>query len=165
MYVYRQPFPYNIFGTSKLRSWGPTKGPPIFPYLRLVKGSSLTITELDFNFTEMNLRKVGRTLNSITSATTITPTTVSSEYQVTALAVNATIAVPSGTPINGQSLIIRIRDDGNTRTLTWTVSAGGYRVIGVTLPTATTAQKLIYVGCIYNSADAFWDVLTVSNEN
>ena len=49
--------------------------------------------------------------------------------------------------------------------LTWITTAGGYRVIGVTLPTATTAGKTLYVGCIYNStATAYWDAVAVSTQ-
>jgi len=37
-------------------------------------------------------------------------------------------------------------------------------VIGVTLPTATPSNAttgVAYVGCVYNSADTYWDVLAV----
>lgn len=97
---------------------------------------------------------------SITSDSTITPTSdTADQYNVTALATAAVIAVPSGTPINGQRLILRFKDDGTGRGLTWTTSAGGYRAVGVTLPTTTVATKTTYVGCLYNSADGFWDVV------
>jgi hypothetical protein len=67
-----------------------------------------------------------------------------------------------GSPVNGKKLIFRIKDNGTTRTLTWTTSGtGSYRPIGVTLPTATTANKVIYVGCIYNNDESFWDVVAV----
>jgi len=102
---------------------------------------------------------------TIASASTITPTSdTTNQYTVTALAVPATIAIPSGTPIDGQKLSIRIKDDGTGRALTWTTSAGGYRVIGTTLPTTTTASKVTYVGCVYNSQDSFWDVLAVATQ-
>jgi hypothetical protein len=68
-----------------------------------------------------------------------------------------TFAAPTGSPANGQKLLIRIKDNGTARALTWTTSAGGYRVIGIVLPTTTVSNKTIYVGCIYNSADSFWD--------
>jgi hypothetical protein len=48
--------------------------------------------------------------------------------------------------------------------LTWTTSAGGYRVIGCTLPTTTVASKVIYVGCIYNATESFWDVVSVAQQ-
>lgn len=97
---------------------------------------------------------------SITSAATITPTSdTADQYNVTALATAATIATPSGSPTNGQKLILRFKDDGTGRGLTWTTSAGGYRAVGVTLPTTTVATKTTYVGCLYNSSDTFWDVV------
>jgi hypothetical protein len=97
---------------------------------------------------------------SIASASTVTPTSDSADqYNVTALAEAATIATPSGTPANGQRLILRFKDDGTGRALTWTTSSGGYRAVGVTLPTTTVATKTTYVGCLYNSTDIFWDVV------
>jgi hypothetical protein len=102
---------------------------------------------------------------AVASASTITPTAgTTNQYNVTALAVPATIAAPSGTPIDGQKLTIRIEDDGTARALTWTTTSGAYRVIGTTLPTTTTASKTIYVGCIYNSTDVFWDVVAVATQ-
>jgi hypothetical protein len=100
---------------------------------------------------------------SITSAATITPTIDTAEqYQVTALATNATIAIPTGTPSNAQRLLLRIKDNGVARSLIWTTSAGGYRAVGVSLPSSTNASKVLYVGCIYNSNDSFWDVIGVA---
>jgi hypothetical protein len=97
---------------------------------------------------------------SIASASTVTPTSDSADqYNVTALAGDATIATPSGAPTDGQRLILRFKDDGTGRALTWTTSSGGYRAVGVTLPTTTVATKTTYVGCLYNSTDIFWDVV------
>ncbi len=102
---------------------------------------------------------------SIADAATITPTgDTADEYIVTALAQPATIAAPSGTPANGQKLILRIKDDGTGRALTWTTTSGAYRAVGVTLPTTTTASKVTYVGCLYNSQDTFWDVVAVATQ-
>jgi hypothetical protein len=96
---------------------------------------------------------------------TITPTSgTTNQYTVTALGAAATFAIPSGTPIDGQKLTLRIKDNGTARGLTWTTSAGGYRVVGSVLPTTTVANKTIYVGCIYNSADSYWDVVAVTQE-
>jgi hypothetical protein len=176
-------------------------------------------------------------------------------YTVTALAANATFSAPSGTPTDGQKLIIRIKDAGvrrtstvaasaisvpagsgptvavtitdtsngavagnyvtisgdsaaiggiaaatlnsrfritsrTTNTIVVTVTAGTttaatgtgtsptltyngyelswnsiYRSVGTTLPSFTTANKTIYLGCIYNSTvTATWDVVAVSTE-
>ena len=74
-------------------------------------------------------------------------------------------AAPSGTPVNGQKLLIRIRDDNTgTRLITWTTTSGGFRVVGTTLPSSTVLNRLTYVGCIYNSTDVFWDVVAVTTQ-
>jgi hypothetical protein len=112
-------------------------------------------------------KRITPRVTSITGAAggTITPTgDTADQYNITALGASATFAIPSGTPTDGQKLSIRIEDNGTGRALTWTTSAGGYRVIGTTLPTTTTASKTIYVGCIYNSADSFWDVVAVATQ-
>lgn len=97
-----------------------------------------------------------------TSSATITPTSdTADQYEVTALAVTAAIAAPSGTPADGQRLILRIKDNGTRQTLSWTTTSGAYRAVGTTLPTATAAA-ITYVGCIYNSADTFWDVVALA---
>jgi hypothetical protein len=98
-----------------------------------------------------------------TSGSTITPTAgTTNQYNVTALAVSATIAAPSGTPVDGQKLLIRIKDNGTAQTLTWTTTSGAYRAEGVTLPTTTVASTPLYIGCVYNSQDSYWDVIAVS---
>ena len=103
--------------------------------------------------------------NTITSGATITPVAGSSDqFTVTALAVAATIAAPSGTPTDGQKLTLRIKDNGTAQTLTWTTTSGGYRIIGTTLPATTIATKTMYVGCIYNTTDAYWDVVSVAQQ-
>ena len=99
------------------------------------------------------------------AASPITPTSdTADQYNVTALAVAATIAIPTGTPVDGQKLTLRIKDNGTARALTWTTSAGGYRILGTTLPTTTVLSKTVYVGCVYNAADAFWDVVAVAQQ-
>jgi hypothetical protein len=72
------------------------------------------------------------------------------------LATGLTINAPIGTPVNGDRLIFRVLDNGTSQTITWNAT---YTVIGVNLPGATTANKMFYVGCIYNAANTRWDVI------
>jgi hypothetical protein len=96
---------------------------------------------------------------------TLTPNSDTTDiFNAFALDGTTTLDVPSGTPIDGQRLILRLRDDGTARALTWTTTSGGYRVIGTTLPSTTTISKLLYVGCVYNSTDSFWDVVAVTTQ-
>ena len=103
--------------------------------------------------------------NGATTTGTITPTGDSSDqFELIGLTGSVTVAAPSGTPVAGQKLVLRIKDNGTSRTLSWTTTSGGYRIVGTTLPTATTASKNIYVGCIYNATDVFWDVVAIATE-
>ena len=102
--------------------------------------------------------RVGTTASSATP----TPNADSHDlYTITALAAAAEFQVPSGTPSNGQSLMIRITDNGTARALTYNAI---YRAVGVTLPTTTVISKTIYLGMIYNSSDTKWDVIGVAEE-
>lgn len=109
--------------------------------------------------TKVPTNLVQQRTNSVTSAATITPTAALSDvYEITALAVSATIAAPSGTPQANQKLLLKLRDNGTPQTLSWDAV---YRVVETTLPTTTTANKTHYIGCIYNAADSKWDVIAV----
>lgn len=100
-------------------------------------------------------------VSTITSSATPTPTAGEDHFTVTALAAGATFAAPTGTPTDGQILMIRIKDNGTARTLAFNAI---YRAIGVTLPTTTVISKTLYLRCVYNSADTKWDVLAVGQE-
>jgi hypothetical protein len=102
---------------------------------------------------------------SVASTGSIQPNgSTTDQYEVTALAANPTILGASGTVVDGQKMILRIKDNGTARSLTWTVSSGGYRAVGTILPSTTTVNKTMYIGCIYNSADSYWDVISVNIE-
>lgn len=91
---------------------------------------------------------------------TITPNGDTTDlYVAEGLTGAITMAAPSGTPVNGQKLLIRLKDNGTARGITWTTSSGGFRAIGITLPTTTVLSKTTYVGCVYNSADTSWDAV------
>lgn len=97
----------------------------------------------------------------VTTGATITPVLTSRMTVVTALAENTTIAVPTGTPLEGQALIFRIKDNGTSRTLTWNAI---YRAIGITIPTSTSVSKELYVSCLYNAVASKWDVVSVGRQ-
>lgn len=97
---------------------------------------------------------------AIASAATIAPS--SQVYDVTALAVTASIDVPSFTAANGQSVIIRIRDNGTARAISFV--AGYSNVSGLATPTATIANKLLTIGAMYNSATSKWEIQGINQE-
>lgn len=100
--------------------------------------------------------------NNTTTATTLTPNVdLNDQETVTDLASAMTIAEPTGTVSSGMKLMLRIADNGTNRALTWN---GIFRAIGVTLPTTTTANKILYVGCIYSEQGSKWDVVAIKEE-
>jgi ribosomal protein L35AE/L33A len=103
-------------------------------------------------------------VQTVTSSATVTPTSTNDLVTITAQAAPLTLAAPTGTLVQGQALMIRIKDDGTARGITWTSGAGGYRAIGITLPTTTVISKTTYVGLIYNSTDSRWDAIGVTTE-
>lgn len=127
-----------------------------------LQGNTLIDGTLDLNDHRIEKAVYAPSTQETTSTATLTVTSDTKGMAIlTAMAVNTTIASPTGTPVQGQKLTIRLKDDGTSRTLTWNSI---FRAIGVTLPTATTASKTLYVGCIYNSTDTKWDVVAVNEE-
>lgn len=100
------------------------------------------------------------TVNSIASGSTITPD--ANIYTVTALAAGASVAAPTGTPIDGQPLILRIKDNGTARALSW--NAIYSNITGLDMPTTTVANKWTTVCCLYNTSATKWQVVSISVE-
>lgn len=100
-----------------------------------------------------------------TTASSSTPTPTGSkkrnELYITALATAAELQEPSGSPANGNTLIIRIKDNGTAQALTYNAI---YTAIGVTLPTTTVLSKVLYLGFIYNSTSVKWECVAVVQE-
>ena len=107
-------------------------------------------------------KRIDPRVTSAASASSLTPSVATADvYAYTALAAGLTINAPAGTPVDGDKLMFRLLDNGTGQTLTWNAT---YTVIGVTLPTTTTANKTTYVGCIYNANNTRWDVIAVTTQ-
>lgn len=61
---------------------------------------------------------------------------------------------PTGTPEDGQVLLIRIKDSGTARALTY---GSQFRGIGSALPSTTVISKTLYLCAVWNAADSKWD--------
>lgn len=110
-----------------------------------------------------NKRVTTRSLAPVSTTGTVTPASDTYDQVNYSLTGTASFAVPSGTPTDGQKLNIRLYA-ASTQTVSWTTTSTGYRVIGVTLPTSVAAGKTVYVGCVWNSTDSFWDVVAVATQ-
>jgi len=100
-------------------------------------------------------------VQSVTSSATVTPTSVNDLVKITAQATGLTLANPTGTFTEGQALMIRIKDNGTARSITFDTN---YRAIGITLPTTTVISKTMYLGIIYNSTDVKWDIVGLNQQ-
>src|SRR6185312_13970709 len=104
-------------------------------------------------------KRVNPRVTAISSNATWSPNADTDDiYEITAQAVDATtISNPSGTPVDGQKLIIRVKGTA-ARALTW--SGSQWRASSdMALPATTTTTKTLYMGFMYNSADTKWDML------
>lgn len=111
-------------------------------------------------------KRITKRESTAASSSSLTIASDSTDVQtVTALAADMTINAPSGTPTQGQGLVLRIKATGASRNLTWTTgSAGAFREMGASLPASVAQDKTVYVGSMYNTTDSRWDVLVVNEE-
>jgi hypothetical protein len=108
-----------------------------------------------------NKRIDPRTSTSAATATLTPDISAFDQYNLTAQDQALTVAAPTGTPVDGNKLILRILDNGTARAITWNAT---YTAIGTILPTTTVINKMLYVGCIYNSTNTRWDVVAVTTQ-
>lgn len=102
-----------------------------------------------------NKRITQRVVTTTDDATAVIDVDVTDVYELSAVA-NATTFSTTGTPTDGQKLIIRFKDAGVAKGLTWDAV---FVAIGVTAPTTTVAGKWHYVGATYNSAATKWHII------
>ena len=99
-------------------------------------------------------------VTAVASATTITANVDTTDILTqanTQAAGTLTIAAPTGTPTNGQKLVIRVTCT-NAQTLSWNAAFRGSNDLA--LPAATTgSSKVDYVGFFYNSTALKWDLV------
>lgn len=93
---------------------------------------------------------------ALTDAATIAVNCDDGNMQNVAVAGNRTMGAPTGTPTDGQTLRLRVKNTG-TFTLAWNAI---YRFPGGTAPVLTaTTGKTDYFDYVYNAADTKWDLV------
>jgi len=138
----------NTFASGKIKVTNLTVGsatitPP---------SSTSTLASLALAETFTNKRINPRVVSTTDDATAVIDSDITDIYQLTAVA-NATEFTVTGTPVAGQKLIVRLKDAGVAKNLTWT----GFTARGATPPAVTVANKTHYVGFIYNATAVTFD--------
>ncbi|MBT9168339.1 MAG: hypothetical protein DDT19_01684 [Syntrophomonadaceae bacterium] len=82
-------------------------------------------------------------------------------FVITAQAGALLFNAPGGAPVQGQRLVIRIRDNGTARALTWNAV---FRAMGTALPSTTVVNKTKYLGFFYNLTEVRWDLVAAADE-
>ena len=113
--------------------------------------TSPTISSGTGSFSGRITPRIGTTASS---ATPSIDTDSFDQYNITALAAAITGVTVTGTPTDGQKLLVRIKDNGTARAITWGasfVSSGA-----ATLLTTTAAGKTHLSGFIYDGVATKW---------
>ena len=145
-----------VAGTGVLHAIDNTSGSGVstFPTVTTTLVGTTTTNTLT------NKRITPRIVTTTDDATSVIDVDVTDQYQLTAVA-NATEFTVTGTPTAGQKLIVRLKDAGVAKGLTWT----GFTAKGATPPTVTVAGKTHYVGFIYNATASTFDCVAAIVES
>lgn len=100
-------------------------------------------------------------VQAVTSSATVTPTFSNDLVKITAQAAALALANPSGTAVDGWGVVIRIKDNGTARAISYGTQ---YHAIGVTLPTTTVVGKTLYLAGIWNIEDTTLDIIAVGQQ-
>ena len=127
----------------------------IFQASDTIVGRATTDTLTNKRFTE-------RTISAANYTTSTTPDISTSDiWVITAQAGSLLFNNPIGTPVNADRMIIRLKDNGTARALTYGTQ---YRALGNALPTTTVISKTMYMGFIWNLTDTKWDLIALTQE-
>ena len=109
---------------------------------------------------ESGLNACANRTQEITSSS-VTIDSDACDVAVVTPAANITFNAPTGTPNNGQRLLIRIDNaSGLDLTITWN---GIFRGVGIALPSVILNGATMYIGTIYNSTAERWDLISVAS--
>lgn len=155
----------NIMGKLPIVSAVPTLTPRMFKESFAIDTTNNIFYFYDFtdNAWIGSAPKTKR-VQSVTDAATVTPNADANDcVDITALAQAVTIAAPTGTPTNFQSLIIRFKDNATARAITWNAA---FVAGGVALPSTTVVSKILTVGFLYNTANSLnkWQCVASAQE-
>lgn len=142
--------------------------------IKLTQGTALKLLRLNAN-NELVSSSIDEsqisTYQNITITSSATPTINVGTYRdtfvsITALATNITSFVITGSPVNGNKLWIRYKDNGTARAVSHSASGGGMSIIarGAPLLTTTVLSKVSNEGFSWNEVTSTWDCVASITE-
>lgn len=108
-----------------------------------------------------NFKFIQPKFSRVVTVSTLTPTFGFECHDITNLNGNLTVANPSYTGRNFEQKIIRIKDNGTARTISWGTA---YINMGVALPLTTIANKWQQITFVYNDTLNQWGCVAISNQ-
>lgn len=110
-----------------------------------------------------NKNIVKRVVSTDSSATPTPNVDTTDIFELTALAAAATFGAPTGTPVDGQMILIEVKDNATPRALAWNAA---YVRGGSALPTTTVTSKILTCLFKYTTANALnkWRLIAVDQE-
>jgi len=155
----------SFTGTAKAASGDITTGTAdnLIVTPKGLKDAGLTVTPT--STTTFTNKRINPRIVTAASYTTDTGTALDvstcDEFDVTAQAGALKLNNPGGTAVAGQKLIVRIKDDGTARALTYDTE---FRASSdLALPTTTVLGKTLYMGFMFNATDTKFDLLFALN--
>lgn len=137
---------------------------PYNTVIDFVAFDQLSAADLNSNFDNLDflLTRVSPRITTVSSsATPSIDIDIYDTLTITALATNITSVTVTGTPNDFQKMIVRIKDNGVARSITW---GSSFEAVGAALPTTTVVSKRLVVGFIYDSVSAKWGCVAVNQE-
>lgn len=119
-------------------------------------------TYIDSLTTTFTNKRITPRIGSIATTTSLTiDSDIYDQYYITGLEATTTIEV-SGTPTNGQKLVLGIKASSTAQGLTFSTSSFATSS-DLDLPAATTANKTMYLGFIWSSLTSKWNFIALLN--
>jgi hypothetical protein len=123
-------------------------------------GGNLTVTG---SLTVSGGQRPNPRSSSTTSVTTLTPNIDTYNfYDLTAQAAGLTVANPTGTPRDGDVILIRIKDNGTSQTITY--GTAYTNISGLDSLVATTISKWHTIGAVYEATTSKWQIVSITTE-
>ena len=126
--------------------------------LKNIPEGNIAATDVQAAINELDTEKISLTSYTTTSTAILTPVLATANiWQLTAQAVDLTIAAPVGTPVLGEAIQILIKDNGTARAITWNAI---FKTMGEALKTTTTINKRMEAIASYDGTD--WLTSTIN---